>query len=285
MAHLGVDVAAFVDGQLSVQSMDAARLHLETCAECEKAVRQQEALKSRMSTVSAPKLSPAFLASLSDVPRACHVTESLWDRVRHSKPARFGVALVGASLTVAVVAYAMGGAREQVGDAVTPTAERYAAGFFEAPAPATTVQASSALTPDDMNELDDAGWPCHDTLARDMHRTGADWLDNGSTIALTYANGIHRLQLFEQNGSLDTEGLQGFEKRRISNADVWVREGMPRVVTWDHDGVVYTVVTDAGNRHIADVVKELPTPAPDSGTVGRIGDGLDRMTTWIAPAA
>lgn len=267
--------------------MNAARAHLEDCERCKHAVRQQELLKSRMSTVTAPSLSPEFLASLSSVPHACFSPESLWSRLRHSRPARVGVALIGASLTVAVVAYAFGGVREQVGDAVTPASERYASEFFgSSTAPAgSTLQSASTLTTSAMIELDESGWPCLETLAGDMERVDARWIDGGQTIALTYANSIHKLKLFEQNGALDTDELKGFERRTINRASVWVRDGIPTIVTWDAEGVVYTIVTDAGRNHLARVLGELPTRAPDGGPVQRIGDGLDRMTTWISPAA
>lgn len=281
MTHLGVDVGAFVDGQLSEDSMKAARAHLEACDDCRNAVRQQVAMKSRMRTVSSPALSPQFLASLSGLPRACISHESLWSRLRRFRSARLGVALLGASLTVAVVAYAVGGVREQVGDAVTPSSDRYAADFFGT----STIQATASLTPEALDELDQSGWPCHKTLAGDMHRVSATWLDNGQTVALTYANMTHKLKLFEQNGALDAAGLRGFDHRTVANANVWVRDGIPTIVTWDFDGVVYTVVTDAGRKHLAEALGQLPTRSPDGGPVKRIGHGLDRMTTWIAPAA
>ncbi|MGZ5371461.1 MAG: anti-sigma factor family protein [Aeromicrobium sp.] len=280
MAHLGVDVAAFVDGQLPAQSMEAARSHLEDCPDCRNAVRQQEVLKARMSSVSSPALSPQFLASLSALPHARITHESLWSRLRRSRTARFGVAILGVSVTVAVVAYGLGGARQPIGDRVTPDADRYAADFFGA-----TVRAKNSLTPATMNELQHSGWPCHESLAGDLDRVDAKWLDNGRTIALTYANDTHRLRLFEQNGSLDTEGLRGFDHRTIGNANVWVRDGIPAIVAWDHDGVVYTLVTDAGRRHIARALRQLPTQGPDAGPAERVGNGLDRMTNWIVPAA
>ncbi len=287
MSHLGVDVAAFVDGQLSGPVMAAARRHLEECDRCRNAVRQQEALKSRMSTVSAPTLSPELLACLSRLPGSSIGHESIWSRVRRSRSARVGVALFGASLTVVFVAYSIGGVRETIGDSVTPVADQYTADFIS---PSATVSPSTATTASDvtattMSRLDASGWPCHDTLAGDMHRVRATWLDHGQVISLTYANTTHRLQLFEQNGVLDASGLHGFDRRTISDAKVWVRDGIPTVVTWDYDGVVYTVVTNAGKAHIAKALTELPTPDPDSTPAQRIGDGLDRMATWISPAA
>lgn len=234
-----------------------------------------------MSTVSSPSLSPEFLASLSGLPQARISQESLWSRLRRWRSARIGAGILGASITVVVVAYGVGGIHDKVGDSVTPASDRYAADFFGP----TTIRATSTLTPAAMTELNNSGWPCHGTLAGDLHRTGAQWVDDGQTISVTYANTTDKLKLFEQNGSLDADGLQGFDRRTIANADVWIREGMPAIVTWDHDGVVYTLVTDAGRQHIAAALRQLPTSAPDGGPVERIGDGFDKMASWIMPAA
>jgi len=280
VTHLGVDVAAFVDGQLSAQSMNAARAHLEGCDDCRNAVRQQEALKVRMSAVSSPRLSPEFLACLSGLPQSRISHESPWSRLRRSRTARLGFAILGASIAIVVVAYGVGGSREQIGDSVTPTSDHYTADFLDG-----TVQTKSSLTREAIDELDDSGWPCPKTLAGDLQRVDATWLDHGQTVAFTYANTTHKLRLFEQNGVLDTDGLLGFDRRTINNANVWVREGIPMVVTWDHDGVVYTLVTDAGDQHVVEALGQLPTQTPERGPAQRIGTGLDRIANWITPAA
>ena len=285
MTHLGADVAAFVDGQLSGPGMAAARGHLAECERCRTAVHQQESLKSRMGAVAPPSLPPELLACLSRLPGASIGHESVWSRLRRSRSARVGVALIGASLTVVFVAYSLGGVRETVGDSVTPVADKYTADFSSPTVAAKATGGPSDVTPATMNRLNASGWPCHDTLAGDMHRTKAAWVDQGQVIALTYTNATHRLDLFEQNGVLDAGGLHGFDRRTVNHASVWVRDGIPTVVTWDYDGVVYTVVTDAGKARISKVLAELPTPDPAKSPAKRIGSGFDRMATWISPAA
>lgn len=104
-------------------------------------------------------------------------------------------------------------------------------------------------------------------------------------ISLTYASATRRLDLIEQNGVLDPRGLHGFDRRTMNGSKVWVRDGIPTVVAWDNDGIVYTLVTDADKTEIDSVLRELPTPAPDENPARRIGDGFDRMATWITPAA
>lgn len=264
--------------------MAAAQRHLADCQACRLAVHQQESLKSRMSAVGAPELPAGLHASLCRLPGADLRGESLWSRLRHSRPARLGVVLIGASLVVTCIAYAIGGVREEVGDRVTPASESYTSDFTSADVRLASAPSAAELSDATLQRLDAQGWPCHEWLG-DMQRTRAVLLDEGQVVSLTYANDTHRLDLFEQNGALDASGLRGFEQRTIGGAPVWVRAGIPTVATWADDGVVYTVVTDVDRDRLASVIAELPTPAPESGPVGRIGHGLDRMATWLSPAA
>lgn len=292
MTHLGADVAAFVDGQLDDRAMAAARTHVAECDLCATAVRQQHALKARIRTVQTPELPPQLLAALTGLPQARIVKESVWARVCRSRPARCGAALLGASLAVVMVAYGVGGIREQIGDQVTPPTDRYAADFHDSGVTQTLNVRSSdqgsaaALTVQALARLRAAGWPCHETLADGFARVGATWLDQGQVLALSYANGFRKLNVFEQNGALDADGLHGFDRRTVSRAQVWVRDGIPTIVTWGHEGVVYTIVTDAGRAQIARTVAQLPTDDRDrGGTVERIGSGFARMATWLSAAA
>jgi hypothetical protein len=70
----------------------------------------------------------------------------------------------------------------------------------------------------------------------------------------------------------------------LAHREVWVLDGRPRVVTWNADGVVYTVVTRLGNDRLGQAIADLPRSAGEPDPVERIGNGLSRMTTWIAAA-
>jgi len=280
MAHLGADVAAFVDGQLSESAMDAALTHLESCDECRKAVRQQRLLKSRMSTVASPEPPPGLLASLANLASAPPVREPWWVRVRRSVPFRAGIVLVGASVAVVVAAYAMGSTDNRVGDEVTPPFDRYAADFYGP----TAIQASNVISDSTMDELDGSGWPCLATLGGDLHRVSGAYADHDEVVALSYSDGRRKLNLFEQNGSLDLDSLDGFTSTQMGDSQVWVRDGEPMVVSWDDDGVVYTIVTDADRDQVADAVARLPRGSYDEGLLERVDDGLDRMTAWMNAA-
>ncbi len=277
MAHLGADVAAFVDGQLSDSAMQAAAEHLGTCDECDKAVRQQRLLKSRMSTVTTPAPPAALLASLAGLASAPPLQETWWERVRRSVPFRAGLVAIGASFAVMMAAYAVGSPDGSAGDKITPPFDRYAADFY---GPAVS-DASNVISASTMSQLDGSGWPCLPVLAGDLQRTDATYVDHRETVALTYSNGSAKLDLYEQTGELDPGSLDGFTAMTIGNAPVWVRRGIPTMVTWDDDGTVYTIATSADRRRLARAVAELPRGPVKKGPAGRVGDGLTRMTAWI----
>jgi anti-sigma factor RsiW len=279
MPHLGADVAAYVDGQLSDAAQRDASAHLETCDMCEKAVRQQRLLKSRMSTVATPDPPAALLASLAGLAADPPARERWWVRLGRSVPLRAGVVLVGASLAIVAAAYAAGGP-ERAGDEVAPPFARYAA-EFAGPGPAfgDTVITTAAM--DDLNEY---GWACHGTLAGDLHRVSGAYTGDDEVIALEYSNGISRLNLFEQTGVLDAAALDGFRPEQIAGSTVWVRPGDPTVVTWDDDWTVFTIVTDVDRHRLERAVAQLPSDSYEQGMGERVGDGLTRMTSWIGAA-
>lgn len=279
MSHLGADVAAYVDAQLSPSAMRQAARHLEDCRACDKAVRQQRLLKSRMSTVPSPEPPAELLASLARLADAPPEHQNWWDRIRHFAPFRAGIVVAGASIAVMVAAYAVGGAESgSVGDKVAPPFDRYAASFYGAAA----TQAGATISDTKLDDLDDNGWPCHGTLAGDLDRTSGTWADDA--VALSYSNGTAKLNLFEQTGVLDQASLDGFERSRLGKSDVWVRDGSPMLVTWDYDGVVYTIVTDADHARLVRAVSELPRGSETHDPVDRVGDGLTRMTAWMSAA-
>ena len=279
MPHLGADVAAYVDGQLSDAAQRDASTHLQGCESCEKAVRQQRLLKSRMSTVATPAPPAALLASLAGLAVDPPAREPWWVRLGRSVPLRAGVVLVSASLAVVATAYAVGGTG-RVGDEVDPPYHRYAADF-SAPAPSSDDTIITAAAMDDLTEF---GWACHDTLAGDLHRVSGSFTDSDEVIALEYTDGSSRLNLFEQNGVIDPSTLDGFRPETMAGSEVWVRGGTPMVVTWDDAGTVFTIVTDVDRARVEQAVAELPTDSHEQGVGQRVGNGLTRMSSWIGAA-
>ena len=274
-AHLGDDVAAFVDGQLSPGATRAVESHLEDCEQCRQAVRQQRLLKSRMGGVGHPEPPPGLVASLSTLPGS--TTAQAPPKHRWWPFLGMGVVLLGASMAVVAVAYIVGPA-EPAADEVEPPFDRFSAEFT-----GSGLRPSGSMTVAAMAELDEYGWPCHARLGGGLERVAGNYRNGQETVALVYSDGVDTLNLYEQNGALAPTAVEEFDRRVLAERDVWVREGRPRVVTWGADGVVYTVVTDLGDDRISQAIAALPHGPAQPDEVERIGAGLHRMTTWIAP--
>lgn len=279
MAHLDADVAAFVDGQLSPDATEVAARHVQSCEQCREAVAQQRQLKRRMQVSGDVRPPASLLASLSSVPASPPPPEpSAWARIVRSSTLGAAGVLVGASLAVALAAYLAGGSARGIGDEVVPPVETYAADFHGA----GPMAGNDVMTAAVMEDLTANGWPCHGQLGDDLERVEGRLQEQGA-VSLTYTDGLHRLVLHEQNGALDTDGLRGFEPRRFADRSVWVREtSRERIVTWDAEGVVYTIVTDVGDDRLAPALRDLPAPLGEPGLRERLGDGLNRVTAWIS---
>ena len=275
MAHLGDDVAAFVDGQLSPGATRAVESHLEDCEQCRQAVRQQRLLKSRMGGVGHPVPPPGLVASLSTLPGS--PTAQTPPKHPWWPLLGMGVVLLGASMAVVAVAYIVGPAGP-VADEVEPPFDRYAAEFT-----GPDQRPSGSMTVAAMDELDGYGWPCRARLGGGLERVAGHYRDGQETVALIYSDGVDTLNLYEQSGALDPAAVEEFDRRVLAERHVWVRDGRPRVVTWGADGVVYTVITELGDDRVGQAIADLPRGPAQPDEVERVGDGLHRMTAWIAP--
>ncbi len=281
MPHLDNDVAAYVDGQLSPKATETATRHVQGCARCREAVEVQRQVKRRMQLQADVRPPASLLASLTSVPDAPPPrAPSLWERLTRSHLWGAAGVLVGASLAVAFTAYLAGGPSRGPGDDVVPPVEAYAAEFDAPPTLATT--ASNVLSPARMDDLTANGWPCHGRLGADLRRVEGRLQDEGA-VTLTYSDGVSRLVLHEQNGVLDADALPGFRAVRLADRAVWERAYPDRrVVTWDADGVVYTVVTDVEDARLVAALHDLPAPAERPGLRERMGQGITRVASWIS---
>lgn len=229
-----------------------------------------------------PDVPLSLLQALSNLPEGGTEPQlrrrSWWERLGRSRGLGAGVVIVGASFAVVVTAY-LAGARPAEADPVAPSFDSYAADFADG---YTTAQ--DTMTVAAMNTLDSRGYPCHEMLAGTLERVDGRWHQGGDTIAVTYSDGTHRLRLYEQTGALDTSTVAGFTADVWDHHRVWVRSGSPAVVTWDSDGVVYTVVSDVDRATLVKAVSELPSAARPQGKLDRLEDGVERMSTWLGAA-
>ena len=275
MAHLGDDVAAFVDGQLSPGATSAVELHLEDCEQCRQAVRRAAAAQVTHGRCRSSRAAAGLVASLSTLPGS--PTAQTPPKHPWWPLLGMGVVLLGASMAVVAVAYIVGPAGP-VADEVEPPFDRYAAEFTGPDQRPVRLDDLAA-----MDELDEYGWPCRARLGGGLERVAGHYRDGQETVALIYSDGVDTLNLYEQSGALDPAAVEEFDRRVLAERHVWVRDGRPRVVTWGADGVVYTVITELGDDRVGQVIDDLPRGPAQPDEVERVGDGLHRMTAWIAP--
>ncbi|MDQ4085766.1 MAG: hypothetical protein M3165_08120 [Actinomycetota bacterium] len=138
----------------------------------------------------------------------------------------------------------------------------------------------------DAHGLRDAGWDCP-PQAGAMRLLDIEALDDvrgSDALHMTYSDGLSRMSVFEQRGSLDADSVRGFERLRMGGETVHVREGMPTYVLWEDGGLVFTAVTDGPLDSVAGVVARDPTLAGDhNGFWDRVASGLARLGGWASP--
>lgn len=268
MAHLGEDVAAFVDGQLPPAASAVAAEHLTQCEQCRHAVAQQRLLKARMSG-AVPEPRPHLIAALGALPASPRRTYSL-------VPGAIGalLVLIGASMVVVAAAYTVAPS-EHSGDLVAPRFDRFAA------ISSSMARPSQHLSPAAMDALDASGWPSREKLGVGLFRVDGHLHDGRDVVAQVYIGHGDTLLLFEQVGALDESALRSFRREVVADRAVWVHHGHPRMVTWDADGMIYTVVSDLPDSRLGRLLDDLPAPPPPPTPVERIGAGLVRMTSWL----
>ncbi|HEX2176817.1 MAG TPA: sigma-E factor regulatory protein RseB domain-containing protein [Nocardioidaceae bacterium] len=152
--------------------------------------------------------------------------------------------------------------------------------------PATPEPAARGVGLADRQGLRAAGWDCP-PQAGIMRLVDIEALDDtggSETLHLTYSDGLTRMSVFEQRGSLDAESMRGFERLRLGRQVVHVRDGLPTYVMWEDAGLVFTAVTDGPLHSVADMVARRPQdPGDDLPFWERVASGLARLGGWASP--
>jgi sigma-E factor negative regulatory protein RseB len=141
---------------------------------------------------------------------------------------------------------------------------------------------------DQLDDIEDDGWECPRSLpglsgTMTLYEARRVTGDDGEVLHLSYSDGLSVVSVFQQWGSLDQEGLRGYSRVATPDGPVWVREGAPTRVVWSAEGTVYTVLANAPDEVVDDVVAAWPHEAPDNGVWARIGRGLARVASWFNP--
>ncbi len=133
--------------------------------------------------------------------------------------------------------------------------------------------------------LTDQGWACPLQLPGDFQLTFLHHLDGaGDVVHAAYSDGLSTASVFEERGQLDTSALGAYRHVVSSGSSLWVQDGLPTVVLWQADGMVYTLLSDAPMSTTAELVAALPHSADLASGGNRLSRGLERIASYVNPA-
>ncbi|MEV5747496.1 sigma-E factor regulatory protein RseB domain-containing protein [Actinoallomurus sp. NPDC052308] len=134
----------------------------------------------------------------------------------------------------------------------------------------------------DLGALRYRGWPVASALPGHLSLYDARQHDTGGPVVhLSYSDGLSVVSVFVQRGVLDPSSVQHWHKTTRGGRTVYLRDTVQQRAVWASRGYVYTIVADAPPPVVDQAVAALPHG--DTGFWGRIGRGLDRLTSWANP--
>jgi hypothetical protein len=133
-----------------------------------------------------------------------------------------------------------------------------------------------------VRNLESTGWDCPHQ-AGTMQLVDMEVLEGTGALHITYSDGLSRMSVFEQRGSLDPDSVRGLARFRLAGHLVHVREGMPTYAVWEQDGLVLTAVTDGPLDTVAAVIAGQPPRVEGWGFWDRVASGLARLGDWATP--
>jgi outer membrane lipoprotein-sorting protein len=134
----------------------------------------------------------------------------------------------------------------------------------------------------DLGSLRYRGWPVHSALPDGLSLYDARQLDgNGPVVHLSYSDGLSVVSVFVQRGTLDAKSVAGWRRATRGGRTVYLRDTVQQRAMWASRGYVFTVLADAPPPIMDSAVAALPHG--ETGFWGRLGRGMNRMTSWANP--
>ena len=142
---------------------------------------------------------------------------------------------------------------------------------------------SSPLSGAQLARLRAQGWPLPGPLPGrltqfEASRTGSA---SGAVVELTYFDGLSVVSLFVQRGHLPAQ-LSGWSEVARRGQLVYAADPDDSSVAWSAGGFVYTVIADAPEQTVDQVIGALPHDARP-GLTTRLIRGLRRLVSWVDP--
>ncbi len=128
-----------------------------------------------------------------------------------------------------------------------------------------------------------AGWPLPAQLPAQLTLVRASETGGppGAVVDLAYSDGLSVISLFVQRGHLPAR-LSGWSEVALRGDHVYASGPDKRSVAWSARGFVYTLIADAPDQTLDQVVAVLPHNGRP-GFFGRMRHGLSRLVSWLDP--
>jgi sigma-E factor negative regulatory protein RseB len=107
---------------------------------------------------------------------------------------------------------------------------------------------------------------------------------SGQVVGLSYSDGLSVVSLFVQRGEL-AGPMPGWQQVSLTGRTVYAVDPAgqgERSLSWSAGGYVYTLIADAPQPTVSQVVAALPGNAAP-GFWQRIAHGLSRLASWANP--
>jgi len=146
-----------------------------------------------------------------------------------------------------------------------------------------TVAGGRLLATAQLTRLRAAGWPLPAYLPGQLSLVRASETSGpaGAVVDLAYSDGLSVISLFVQRGHLPAQ-LSGWSQVAVRGDRVYAAGPDQRSVAWSARGFVYTLIADAPDQTLDQVVGVLPHNGRP-GFLGRMGRGLRRLISWLNP--
>ena len=151
------------------------------------------------------------------------------------------------------------------------------------PRTTTTGGGGRLLATAQLTRLRAAGWPLPAYLPGQLSLVRASETSGpaGAVVDLAYSDGLSVISLFVQRGHLPAQ-LSGWSQVAVRGDRVYAAGPDQRSVAWSARGFVYTLIADAPDQTLDQVVGVLPHNGRPA-FLGRMGRGLRRLISWLNP--
>jgi sigma-E factor negative regulatory protein RseB len=155
-------------------------------------------------------------------------------------------------------------------------------GLGAMPAPAAAPSAAH-LDQARLTALRASGWPLPGLLPGNLVLYSATETSarSGRVINLSYSDGLAVVSVFVQRGELGRP-MRGWRQIGIGGQTVYSINPDERSFAWSSGGFVYTVIADAPETTVSQVVAAMPSTTRP-GFWGRMGRGFHRLASWLNP--